>query len=545
MTSTARSESLAVHGSNSRDSSSRDSSSREEAGGLGPAAGPSLRAAAPNRVIVALCIYAALRILVFAVAFPLFNNTDEKFHLMSIQMYAQGRLPGKELPLVDDEFSRTFLPYLSPEYEISREDIDRDGVEMPLYRIPDRARESTLAEPYYAVKLKKWSRTANFEAQGAPLYYVVGAVWYKLGTILGLHDWGVAYWVRLLNPIAYALLVWLSYRFVRQIYPERKFLWLAVPALIAVFPQDVFFGMNRDVLSAPVCAAALLFMALALTAETDRYRYLILASVLVGLAFTTEVSNFVFYIPWLATLWQWVRRSPSPGQRKFWVASACAAAALLTPSLWMLRNYLVMGDLAGSKAKLSDFGWTVRPLGMFFQHQLFSWDGLSYFLVNLTRTFWHGEYRWYGLPMRNPGADWFYVLSSFILIVIFLTDFMLRQRALPDISRWAGSQAFILVLSSALFLAVISLMFDFHDFPYPSRIHPYFVSGRIMSGALLPFIFIYVSGLQIVANRLRKWVPPAAVLACLLLFITVSEIHVRSVAFSSPYNFFALSGWQR
>jgi hypothetical protein len=533
MTSTARSESLAAPGS----------SSREMIEGRTPAVGLSQRV--PNKLIVALCIYSALRILAFALAFPLFNNTDEKFHLMSIQMYAQGHLPGKELPLVDDEFSRTFIPYFSPEYEVTRADIDRDGVETPLYRIPDRDRESILTEPYYAVKLKKWSQTLNFEAQGAPLYYVVGAVWYKMGTIVGLHDWGAAYWVRLLNPIAYALLVWLSYRFVRQIYPERRFLWLAVPALIAVFPQDVFFGMNRDVLSPPVCAAALLFMALAQTVKSDKYLYLILASVLVGLAFTTEVSNFVFYIALSAAVSQWVRRSAPPGEHKSWAVGACAAAAFITPSMWMLRNYLVMGNLTGSAAKVRDFGWTVKPLGMFFRHPLFSWGGLSYFLVKLTRTFWHGEYRWYGLPMQSTAADWFYVLSSFILVLIFLTDFVRRRRVLSYIEKWAGSQGLILLFSSVLFLAVISLIFDFHDFPYPSRAQPYFVSGRIMSGALLPFIFVYASGLEIVANRLRKWVPPAALLASVVVFITLAEIHVRSVVFSSPYNLFALSRWQR
>lgn len=534
MASTARSESSVVLGS----------SSREKTGGQPPMIELSRPARAPNKIVFALCIYAALRVLVFALAFPLFNNTDEKFHLMSIQMYAHGHLPGKELPQVDTEFSNTFIPYTSPEYEITHEEIDRDGVEVPLYRIPNRERESTLAEPFYAVKLRKWSRTLNFEAHGAPLYYVVGAIWYKLGDTLGLHDWGIAYWVRLLNPIASALLVWLSYRFVLQIYPERPFLWLAVPALIAVFPQDVFFGMNRDVLSPPVCAAALLFMALALTANAKKYQSLIIASFLVGLAFTTEVSNFVFYIPLLATLWLWVRRSPASYRHKFWVVGACATASFMTPFLWMARNYLVMGDLTGSKAKVLDFGWTVRPLGMLFQHPLFSWSGLSYFLVKLTRTFWHGEYHWYGLEMRDPGADWFYVLSSFVLIAIFLADFARRRRTISGIEQWAGFQSFILVVSSVIFLAVISLMFDFHDFPYPSRALPYFVSGRIMSGALLPFILLYASGLEIVTTRSRKWVPPAATLACLMLFITVSEIHVRSVAFSSPYNFFALAGWQ-
>jgi hypothetical protein len=130
-------------------------------------------------------------------------------------------------------------------------------------------------------------------------------------------------------------------------------------------------------------------------------------------------------------------------------------------------------------------------------------------------------------------------------VALFVLDFVSRRRAISPLQRLAGFQAAFLVASSVLFLAVISLPFDFHDCAYPSRLYPYFVSGRIISGALLPFVLIYASGLELVTNRLRKWVPPVAVLACLMLFITVSEIRVRSVVFSSPYNFFALSGWRR
>ena len=81
-----------------------------------------------NKLVVALSIYAALRILVFAAAFPLFNNVDERVHLMSIQMYAQGHLPAKELPQMDPDLAKDYLRYWSPEYGRSQEDLERNGI---------------------------------------------------------------------------------------------------------------------------------------------------------------------------------------------------------------------------------------------------------------------------------------------------------------------------------------------------------------------------------------------------------------------------------
>src|SRR5208337_1559889 len=134
---------------------------------------------------------------------------------------------------------------------------------------------------------------ANYHAHSPPLYYLIAGIWYDLGRALGVGDWGQVYWVRSLNPIFCGLLVWASYRFVRKVYPESEFLWLAVPGLLAVFPQDVFFGISRDVLSPVVSAGALLFMADAIMHKNAQYRSLLLASLLVGLAFLVEVSNFV------------------------------------------------------------------------------------------------------------------------------------------------------------------------------------------------------------------------------------------------------------
>lgn len=498
-----------------------------------------------SRIAITLAIFAALRILVFAAAFPLTNNTDERFHLMTIQMFAQGQIPGEELPRVNPEFARTFLLYWSPEYNHSKENLQRSGVVGPLYALPPEAQNSALSKDFYVKQLTQWLGRPNFEAQSAPFYYVIAAGWYRLGSALGMRDWGLSYWLRFLNPIAFGLLVWLSYKFCRTVYPENQFLCVAVPALTAVFPQDVFFGMNRDVFSAPISAAVFLLLIKTLDNVADQTRFLLLGSLLTGLAFVTSVSNCVLFGALAATLWLWARRSPEPISRKVRVVSASALAAGFLPVLWMARNYLVMGDLTGGKAKAHELTWTVKPLGEMLHHPLFSLHGFGYFLVNLTRSFWQGEYTWHGIPMRSDTADRFYILSSAVLVLLFVVDFVARRRTISWRQRLAGFQALFLVAGSVLFLAAISLPFDFHECAYPSRLYPFFVSGRIMSGALLPFVVIYANGLELVLSRVRKWVPPVAALICLMLFITASEIRTRSAAFSSPYNLFALSGAKR
>jgi len=132
---------------------------------------------------------------------------------------------------------------------------------------------------------------------------------------LGLQSWELAYWIRFLNPAAYVVLVWISYRLVRKVYPDRIFLWLGVPALLAVFPQDVYFGINREVLSAPMTAVALLLMVKAVD-EKESKSWLLLASVLVGLTFLVDVSNCVLYGAFALTLWSWARQSSAKPRSK-------------------------------------------------------------------------------------------------------------------------------------------------------------------------------------------------------------------------------------
>jgi len=490
-----------------------------------------------GRIITLLCLYAGLRILIFSAAFPLFNNVDEQAHLISIQSYARGQWPGKDLPKLDPDSAKFYALYGTAEYLVPSETF-KIRPWTPFYQLSPQEVYPRVARTYM-----HWLNAANFEAQSTPLYYLLGAAWYRLGEALGMREWQLAYWIRFLNPAAYALLMWVSYRFVTNVYPDRMFLGLGVPALLAVFPQDVFFGINRDVLSAPMCAAALLLLMKAL--EKKNRKWLLAAASLVGLAFLVNVSNCVLYGVLAITLWFWVRGSPGTALTNAGTAVGAVFASVALPSIWMLRNYSVMGDLTGSRAKIEYLGWTMKPLHELFHHPLFSFHGLSYFLVGLVPTFWHGEYVWHMKPMRWPVADWFYIASSGVMIVVFSVRFVREWESSTATQRWAELQALFMVLGSVLFMAAISLPFDFHNCMYPSQANPFFLSGRIISGALLPFVLIFVSGMEFLLAPIRKWVSPAAVLACLMVFITITEFQIRRVVFSSPNNFFALTSWKK
>jgi len=192
-------------------------------------------------IAVGCCCFAVLRVLAFAAAFPLINPVDEASHYGTVYSYAAGKLPGSELPKTEPELARVFALYGSSEYFKTREVLRTFHKDVPMAELP---RE--LQEAQYPKAFKFWSDQSNIEEQSPPVYYLIAASWYRAGKEIGLRDWSIAYWVRFLNAILYGAFVWLAYRFVREVYPERAFLCAGVPLLLAVFPQDVFYGVNFE-----------------------------------------------------------------------------------------------------------------------------------------------------------------------------------------------------------------------------------------------------------------------------------------------------------
>ncbi len=100
--------------------------------------------------------------------------------------------------------------------------------------------------------------------------------------------------------------------------------------------------------------------------------------------------------------------------------------------------------------------------------------------------------------------------------------------------------SFCVIIVSVLFLAVLSIIYDFGKCHYPSRELPYFVSGRLILGVLLPFLVIYLDGLERVCYRLSKKINPLIVLVIIVALITYSELALTINVFASQYNWFHL-----
>jgi Dolichyl-phosphate-mannose-protein mannosyltransferase len=488
-------------------------------------------------IVWAACCFAVVRILIFAAAFPLFNPVDEQDHYEMVYRFSQGYLPGKELPMSDPQMARVFALYGSPEYLNSRERLQSFGRDIPIARLPEAQREY-----HYRKVFDYWSSEANIEAQSPPVYYIVAAVWYKLGSALGLRDWALAYWVRFLNAIFYGVFVWISYRFAKEVYPQRYFMCVAVPALLAAIPEDVFYGVNRDVLSPLLAALALLFLFRAVRGENE-VRSLFAGGFLAGIAFLTDISNFVLFGAFAVALYVADRRAVKNGasSQATMILGSTVVGAILLPVLWMVRNRLVMGDLTASWAKTTYLHWIPKPWPEIWHHPIFSMSGTAHFLQELTRSYWRGEYVWSGAPMRAVFADGFYVVSSEVMFLAFIVYVVSQGKAEERLQRLSGALSLYLVLASALFLAAISLLFDFQDCVYPSREWPYFVSGRIICGSLLPFALIYLTGFEFLLRPIRKYVHPVFPLLAVIIGITCSEIILTRPVFTSHFNFFAMS----
>src|SRR5207248_11396819 len=107
------------------------------------------------------------------------------------------------------------------------------------------------------------------------------------------------------------------------------------------------------------------------------------------------------------------------------------------------------------------------------------------------------------------------------------------------VQRQAIGSAILIFLAGVVFLALLSIQFDFGNCIKPSREHPYFTSGRLLSGALIPFDVVYVYGASWMCRRSNTALP-LIVLILIVAFVTTSEILVNRVVFVSEHNWFHL-----
>ena len=483
-----------------------------------------------TRLVILLCILAGIRVLIFTAAFPFFNNVDEGAHHDMIRKYMAGHIPAR-IEHYSRESAAAYV-YSSPEYNLTAE-MQWPEALVPLWRPPEATAKEAI--PVFE---RIMAAMTNHESTQFSLYYVLAGVWYDLGKALGIEGGVLLYWLRFLNIPIYSLLVWVAYLMTRKLSPGNLWLNLGVPLTLVVFPQDVFYGLNSDVLSA-LLATWSLYLLITYLLENRGIGFCILTGVSVAAAFLAKPTNLPMLIIFggiVAAKTVRLRTKGRVGQVALRLA-AIVPAAVLPIGAWLLRNQLVLGDLSACHAKIVRMGWTLKPFGQIFNHPMFTAHGILHFWSETIKSLWRGEIIWHMQRIALPAADSFYIVSS----TAFLMAAAILAWKRKDI-RFASVMNFLVLGISVAFLAGLSLIYDFNNCMYPSREVPFFSSGRLILGALVPFIMLYLTGLGAIMDWLKVGKLRWTVVSLLLLLMLVSEISISASVFASAFNFYHLFG---
>ena len=482
-----------------------------------------------------VCTLAALRVFVFAAAFPFFGNVDEQSHFDLVCKYARGYIPAGLEPW-DADAARMILLYGSPEYFETTGEAAAIAARGP--REPGSAEDRAAFER----EVSGLVASVNHESTQPPVYYLIAGAWYRIGGGLGFRGVQLLYWTRFLNVFVYAALTWLAYRFAREAFPDSGFLRLGLPLLIAFFPQDVFYSINNDVLLPLFGGAAFHGLFASCRRRPRGPAFHAGTGLLVAATFLVKFSS-VALLP-VAVGWVVIgalRRPPNERRAAFVNGAILLSAAAVPIGAWFLRNGLVVGDVTASAAKVQFLGWTLKPWRAMFGHPLFSPAGSMTFWRQTLATFWRGELVWGLAPLAAPGWDAFYAASSFVLAAAALVAPWTKSAPPRDARSSSLGPALAVFGLSLAFLASISVMYDFGDCFYPSRAMPYLTSGRLALGALIPFAALYVSGINALVPRRAPDAVRWALLGFLLALITFSEARLSQAVFHSAYNWFHAS----
>jgi hypothetical protein len=483
-------------------------------------------------IILCLCLVGAVRIFVFSAAFPVFNNVDEQYHLDLVHKYARGHIPRAGAEDFDYDALKLIALYNSPEYLSESKDA---AVPAPNWTIPNIQNSSELND--YLTSLTK--RVKNIQAGSFPVYYAIAGLWYDAGKLLGLAGGQLLYWLRFLNIPFFVLLVWISYVISRDLYAQGDPARIALPLIVTFFPQDAFYSISNDALS-PLLFAAAFYMLIQIYRRDESYMYHLFAGIIAAAVFLTKISNIAIAVLVVIVALFRLRKSYSKKNVRQYLPKllVLSAGAIIPVLLWLARNYFVMGDTLGASQKAASLGWTVKPVNQILNHPMFTAQGITYFLTELTARFWRGEFTWHLKPIASGQMDSFYIISTAVFIVISGAVFLVKNKT-DEKDRFEIGASFLVLLVSVLFLAFLSIRFDFGRCFYPSRQNPYITSGRLIDGMLIPFLVIYVDGLRRILSFFRSRAL-IIVVTVIVIAITWSEISISMDAFKSPYNWFHL-----
>jgi hypothetical protein len=504
----------------------------EDTGSRSPAAIPPSH---ERKIVLLLCALAAIHVFIFSAAFPFFNNVDEAIHFDVILKYAQGHFPRSRERISAD--SAGYLALMnSHAYLWVPANFPNGRLPPPAWTQPAEKAQQDLAR-----RSANWQTQENYEISQPPLYYTLAGIWWDVGRGMGLHDGRLVYWLRFLNIIAVAALVYLAYYAARTIFPENLFVRLGTPALLAFMPQTAFYSLNDDMASAPGFTVVFICLVKWLSSEKPSALLGAVTGVAFAATYFAKVTNLPLLVIAVAVVLVKTAHSFRREKGKACLPALiaflfCAELPIVPSMMWCKSHY---GDLTGSSIKISFLGWTIKPFDQWWHHPIFTPQGFWTYLSGQLSSFWQGEFCWHSQPMALPESVLIYTLFSLALLMAAIPALFPRFSPATAPQRHSLQLCACCVAIGLIFYALLSIVYDFHNCPYPSRSYPYFVSGRMRIGALVPFLLLTACGLDRLLSRLgnsAKFLALTAIIAVML----ASEIVTDWPAFANEYNWFHL-----
>ncbi|MGA2030038.1 MAG: hypothetical protein ABSG87_08195, partial [Verrucomicrobiota bacterium] len=493
-------------------------------------AGGKIRTREPE-IVLFLCLLAAVHVFIFSATFPFFNNVDELEHFDLVVRYANG-----DIPRVMDAPCVEALPYIATygavEFLCPPAMLADKKIPTPTWKLPKDI--ATLKVSYIESFLEE--KTKNFDVSQPPLYYALAGLWWRSAKTLGFHDGFLLYSVRFFNVFLVGTLVWLSYQTARLVFPQNIFVRLGVPAMLAFIPQTAFYSIQNDVLS-PLCFGAAFFCLIQfMRAETPGMTLGIFTGLAMAATFLTKISNLPLLAVSAAAILLKVRQLALAGKFRavFPTLATLALCAGLPAARWLVWCKDTFGDFTGNEQKIQYFGWTHKSFGEWWPHPIFTPHGFWYFFSGCISTFWQGEFVWNNVRLALPWVNMIYIIASTVLVTVALLNLLLYSNTTIALQRQVLWFGFCCFASTVAFLGFLSIIYNFHHCVYPSVEYPYFTSGRLMLGALIPFLLLFVYGLDCVLPPSLKFL----VLTGIIIFMLITEITTDWPIFPNPYNWF-------
>jgi hypothetical protein len=211
----------------------------------------------------------------------------------------------------------------------------------------------------------------------------------------------------------------------------------------------------------------------------------------------------------------------------------------LPAAIWMIWCKTFYGDFTGSAIKAKSFGWTVKPFAEWWHHPIFTPHGFWIYFAGQMGTFWQGEMWWDNVPLALPGTNGIYSILSLVLLGAGLPALVPKYSNFTPARRMAFQWSFACFAAMLAFFAFMSIIYDFHDGANPTREHPYFHAGRMLLGALIPFLLLIVYGLDRLLDRFGG-IAKFLTLGLMLSGMLILEIATDYPVFSNAYNWFHL-----